>query len=127
MDLDIRKTRTCERCKTVVLLEKVRLMPKSNEQNMLLCDICCEDVKNKAAKLKSSAKKLPKENYVNYFCNRCRYNFKADDARVGVTHNLSCPYCGKIDQLEQRPGKQEVPALLNKLEKVLNNQSKFQS
>lgn len=112
MDLDIRKTRTCERCKTVVLLEKVRLLPKNNEQNMLLCEPCCNEVKkNKAAPGTTKAKEV-KPSYASYFCNRCRYNFKADQSTIGLTHNLSCPYCGKIDQLEQRPGKQEVPKLV---------------
>ncbi len=102
MDLDIRKTRTCERCKSVVLLEKVRLMPKSNDQNTLLCDKCCDEAKNKVAQLKSKAKPLPKENYVPYFCGRCRYNFRVDEAKIGLTYALNCPYCGKEDQLEKK-------------------------
>ncbi len=112
MDLDIRKTRTCERCKSVVLLEKVRLLPKNNEQNVLLCEPCCAEVKKNKISLATTKAKAVNSSYANYFCNRCRYNFKADQSRAGVTHNLNCPYCGKVDQLEKRPGKQEVSALV---------------
>jgi len=43
--MDIRRTRTCERCRNVVPLEKVRLVPKNNELNMLVCDACVEEMR----------------------------------------------------------------------------------
>ncbi len=42
---DIRKTRTCEKCKAVVPLDKVRLYPKNLETNQLVCESCCENLK----------------------------------------------------------------------------------
>ena len=45
MGTDIRKTRTCEKCKTVVPLDKVRLYPKSQDKNILLCENCCQSMK----------------------------------------------------------------------------------
>lgn len=48
MESDIRKTRTCEKCKAVVALDKVRLYPKNSEVNLLLCQPCCEEMKNMA-------------------------------------------------------------------------------
>ncbi len=44
--MDIRRTRTCERCRNVVPLEKVRLVPKNNDSNMLVCDACVQELKN---------------------------------------------------------------------------------
>ncbi|MFH0701477.1 MAG: hypothetical protein V2A62_03495 [Candidatus Woesearchaeota archaeon] len=44
--MDIRRTRTCERCRNVVPLEKVRLVPKNNEVNMLVCEACVEELKS---------------------------------------------------------------------------------
>jgi DNA-directed RNA polymerase subunit RPC12/RpoP len=44
--MDIRRTRTCERCRNVVPLEKVRLVPKNNEVNMLVCDACVQELRN---------------------------------------------------------------------------------
>jgi len=46
--MDIRKTRTCERCRTVVLLDKVRLFPKEKDMNILVCENCCEELKEAA-------------------------------------------------------------------------------
>ncbi|MBI4983486.1 hypothetical protein HZC32_02480 [Candidatus Woesearchaeota archaeon] len=45
VEMDIRRTRTCERCKNVVPLDKVRLVPKNNEVNLLVCDTCMEELK----------------------------------------------------------------------------------
>ena len=42
---DVRKTRTCEKCKAVVPLDKVRLYPKNLETNQLVCESCCENLK----------------------------------------------------------------------------------
>ena len=42
---DIRKTRTCEKCKAVVPLDKVKLYPKNHDVNLLVCESCCENLK----------------------------------------------------------------------------------
>lgn len=46
--MDLRRTRTCERCKNVVPLEQVRLVPKNNEVNLLVCDNCMNEIKKAA-------------------------------------------------------------------------------
>lgn len=47
--MDIRKTRTCEKCKSTVTLDKVRLYPKNPEQNWVVCEPCCEQLRSKGA------------------------------------------------------------------------------
>ena len=156
MTSDIRKTRTCEKCKTVVLLDKVRLYPKDSETNLLVCESCCESLKagirpdlpgkNKtiinsprasaltsvsqssiakmkaepaseiyigsqsSSKMKIDHKKnisdrtisqLPSPDYSQYRCIRCNYFFKVDRSKVGITTNMSCPYCGRADKIER--------------------------
>ncbi|HIH11197.1 TPA: hypothetical protein HA241_03340 [Candidatus Woesearchaeota archaeon] len=108
--MDIRKTKTCERCKAVVPLERVRLYPKDENRNLVLCDNCCEEVKKRAlpSNQKNMSAKTAKvslsstSEYSHYNCTRCNYNFRADKNKAGVTHNLCCPYCGKSDRLEKR-------------------------
>src|SRR3989338_7110001 len=103
--MDIRKTRTCERCKTVVLLDQVRLYPKSDNKNFLVCVNCCEELKKASAgnipTTDLKAKNLMPSVLVKYNCTRCNYNFKADNSRTGLTYNLHCPYCGKVDRLQK--------------------------
>lgn len=103
--MDIRKTRTCERCKGVVLLDQVRLYPKSDNKNFLVCVSCCEELKKASAgQIPSTdfkAKNTAPSSFIKYNCTRCNYNFKADDSRAGLTYNLHCPYCGKIDRLQK--------------------------
>ncbi|MBS3170005.1 hypothetical protein J4210_05980 [Candidatus Woesearchaeota archaeon] len=100
---DIRKTRTCERCKNVVPLDQVRLYPKDETRNLLLCEPCCSEVKEQNAGnlMTSKIKPLAPSELINYLCTRCSYRFKADRAKAGVTYNLNCPYCGKNDKLEK--------------------------
>jgi len=109
--MDIRKTRTCERCKNVVLLDQVRLYPKGENKNFLVCTGCCEELK------KASAGQLPEtkvakvtvpSSYVKYNCSRCNYVFKADSSKAGLMYNLNCPYCGKADRLEHVRSKPAV-------------------
>ncbi len=101
--MDIRKTRTCERCRAVVPLEKVRLVPNpKGEQNLLVCEPCSVEVIKKPV-TPSKMKKLPSPEETKYFCGRCRYSFRADASKIGVTYNLHCPYCGKTDQLHEKP------------------------
>ena len=103
--MDIRKTRTCERCRTVTPLDKVRLFPKDKDINLLVCDKCCEELKE-AAKPKTSIinsriAPLPHPEYASYRCMRCDYAFRVDRAKAGITHNLHCPYCGHSDRLKK--------------------------
>ncbi len=102
--MDIRKTRTCERCKNVVPLDQVRLYPKDENTNLLLCESCCNEVKLKASGNLATSKmrSLAPSEYVNFLCTRCNYRFKADRSRADVTYNLHCPYCGKNDKLEKK-------------------------
>lgn len=105
--MDIRKTRTCERCKAVVPLDQVRLYPKDQNKNLLVCEPCCGELKKATAGeiVTSKTKNLSAPSFLGYFCNRCNYNFRADKNKAGVTCNLSCPYCGKNDSLEIRKAK----------------------
>lgn len=102
--MDIRKTKTCERCKNVVPLEQVRLYPKSEDQNLVLCESCCNEAKKQASGhvVGSRVPKLAPAEIVMYKCTRCNYVFKADSSKAGVTYNLNCPYCGKNDRLEKK-------------------------
>ena len=42
---DIRRTRTCERCKTTMSLDQVRYYPKSHDVYMIVCDKCRDELK----------------------------------------------------------------------------------
>lgn len=101
--MDIRRVRTCERCKTVVPLEKVRLYPKGKEGNLVVCDVCCNELKQtvKQGPPKAPIKNISPAQPKIYRCNRCNYSFRVDLAKVGLLHRLSCPYCGKDDRLEK--------------------------
>lgn len=103
--MDIRRVRTCEQCKTVVPLEKVRLYPKEKgkEGNRLLCVTCCDALKQtiKQGPPKAPIKNISPAQPKIYRCNRCNYSFRVDLAKVGILHRLSCPYCGKDDRLEK--------------------------
>src|SRR3989338_9599428 len=102
--VDIRKTRTCEKCDSVVVLDKVRLVPKNKETNLLVCDKCCDELKKMAAretKFDSKVEPLLPPQLSKYLCRRCDYSFKVDINKAGLTYNLHCPYCGKADQLQQ--------------------------
>ena len=101
--IDIRKTRTCQKCKASVPLDKVRLFPKEDNTTLLLCEVCCADLKSKVMtknpNLGTKVKPLGKADYVIYFCDRCKYRFRVDENKAGYTCNLCCPYCGKNDRL----------------------------
>ena len=100
--MDIRRTRTCERCKATVPIDKVMLFAKDESKNILVCENCGEELKKKVPELKTKIGKLPTPKFVTYFCLRCKYSFRADDSKIGVTYNLHCPYCGRTDKLEMR-------------------------
>ena len=99
--MDIRKTRTCERCKSVVPLDKVRLFAKDSNTSILICASCDEEFKTRSlpASLGTRITPLPKADYLEYNCDRCRYAFRADKFKADVIYNLHCPYCGKTDKL----------------------------
>lgn len=119
--MDIRRTRTCEKCKQVVALDKVRLYPLDENKNQVLCETCCEAlkniqklkqgknvkplaprqvIKNKVVERKniSESLQLP-PGALKVFCERCRYYFKTDLNKAGVSQKVSCPYCGLSDRL----------------------------
>lgn len=102
-NMDIRRVRTCERCKAVVPLERVRLYPKGKDVNVLVCDTCCNELKQtvKQGPPKALIKNIPPAQPKLYRCNRCNYSFRVDQVKVGLLHRLACPYCGKDDRLEK--------------------------
>lgn len=101
--MDIRKTKTCEKCKKVILIENVRLFPMG-EHNLVVCGDCCEElkknIKDKNPTMSSKVASLPIPEYTVFLCTRCNYNFRVDKAKAGLTYNLHCPYCGKPDRLK---------------------------
>jgi ribosomal protein L37AE/L43A len=123
--MDIRRTRTCERCKSVVPLERIRLVPKNNDQNILICDNCMTDLKstpnskitNSQSRIYMDAPKekisnqsrfgtssqriipLPAPDYSKYTCTKCSYVFRVDRVKAGITYGVKCPYCGRSDKL----------------------------
>ena len=125
--MDIRRTRTCERCKSVVTLDKVRLVPKGNDQNILVCDICMDEMKRSPdsritnsqsrvymdqprskisntgqSRFSSSSQRivpLPAPEYSKYVCTKCNYVFRVDRVKAGITYGVKCPYCGRNDKL----------------------------
>ncbi len=117
--MEVRKTRTCEKCSVQIPIDKVRLFPRDGERNWLVCESCCERlktntssrvmnrlpqkdaIKNVAKPIASppAQKKTDDPAYKTKFCTRCKYYFKVDDNRAGVFFNIVCPYCGKNDRL----------------------------
>ncbi len=120
--METKRTRTCEKCSVQVPLEKVRLFPRDKDKNWLVCEICCERLKNctpskitntlpKKEMVKNVAKPVFPEvkkkaepvvidkSYSTLFCTRCKYYFKIDENRAGTFFNVVCPYCGKNDRL----------------------------
>ena len=51
--MEIRNSRTCEKCGNSSPLNKVKLFPKDKESNWLVCEECCEKLKIAAEKLKT--------------------------------------------------------------------------
>lgn len=103
--IDIRRTRTCEKCKAVIPLDKVKLFPKNKEKNinMVVCVACCEQLKKTENQglPTTPVKNVPQSKPKIFRCTRCNYTFRVDMAKIGVLHNLACPYCGKADRLEK--------------------------
>jgi len=125
--MDFLKTRTCERCKTPTMVDKVRLFPKDTERNWMVCGDCLNALKNVAktrltntvgANIPQGVPKagatfstiLPSQKQANppvaqnqssikknQFCSRCNYGFNINQARVST---VSCPYCGRMDRVK---------------------------
>lgn len=101
------QTRTCERCKASFPLDKIKLFPYTQEKNILVCEECCEFLKNRAKMIvappkteaKTKIKAEPKPAYKTKYCSRCKYTFKVDMHKVEV---LRCPYCGKTDRIMRK-------------------------
>jgi hypothetical protein len=114
------QTRTCEQCKRATPLPKVRLFPRSNGKQWLLCDICCEEQKTRTqprisnipqqAKPKNTSAATPSGRQAlaantatvtreKLRCSHCNYKFYANTREAGVTFKLRCPYCSKSDAL----------------------------
>ncbi len=103
--MDIRKTRTCERCRNSVPLDQVRIHPKPDGKTMMLCEKCSREVQRKVPEPLTKVKTitaLPAAEFVTLLCRRCNYAFRADQSKAGVLHRLHCPYCGKSDQLKKQ-------------------------
>jgi len=100
--MDIRKTRTCEKCKSVITLDKVRLMPKDKENNWLVCDNCCKTLKENSVKTKPEHRIITNQFQEKKIlsCARCNYTFKIDTIKAGTIHRVFCPYCGRADKIE---------------------------
>lgn len=55
--VDIRKTRTCEKCSAQIPLDKVKLYPGNNERTLIVCEVCLDRLKNAAKTTLSNAPK----------------------------------------------------------------------
>src|SRR3989338_6206056 len=128
--MEIRKTRTCEKCNTQVPLGKVKFYPRDETRNLLLCETCAEKMKVSkskqitalAAPAITQTKKIvrnivqPKAqsknimasagpSYDTKYCNRCHYQFQIDLDSKNRVKKMVCPYCGKDDRLGFAVGK----------------------
>jgi len=128
--MEIRKTRTCEKCNVQVPLGKVRFYPRDETRNWLLCEACAE--KMKVSKIKQTtafaAPAIPQKieivrnivqpkaqnkniiastdpSYDTKYCNRCHYQFQIDLDSKNRVKKMVCPYCGKDDRLGFTVGK----------------------
>jgi len=88
---------TCELCKKQSLSSKAKYIPKGKDSKMLICGDCYA----KRSSIDSTSPYYVKSDAPkkNYFCKRCRYNFKHEPTKLG---KLACPYCGKDDQLLEK-------------------------
>ncbi len=59
--MDIRRTRTCERCKTQVPLQLVKLFPRNNDQSWIVCEPCCDELKHRSNPGPTLSIELPKQ------------------------------------------------------------------
>jgi len=130
-ETDIRRTRTCEKCKAIIPFDRVRLFPKSPDKpgvNMVVCDVCCEQLKKGITGRLSTVsvskdgtisvkkpsigaapeppKPVAKQRVVSDKPGADHYlcsrcNYKFKFDDDGIT-SLRCPYCGKADKLNKQ-------------------------
>ena len=86
----------CDRCRASVPISNMNYVPKGKDEVIALCVECREQ--------KDDAEKASKTIVLNkkpYYCYRCKYKFMFDRNKENI---LSCPYCGKKDQVgEHKP------------------------
>jgi len=117
--METQKTRTCEKCSIQVPLDKTRLYPRDENKNWLICESCCEKLKQRdtSHKIINKPTTLPKKDpiknvsnpqlaeskmikqkidpdYETKHCGRCSYYFKIDMNRHDL--NRSIPKLNKI-------------------------------
>lgn len=102
MIMETLRTRTCEKCRYPVPISKIKLFPRSENRNWVLCPRCYENLKRKKAeekaRLESSTPRIrEKINKVSFVCSRCNYVFKIDENKA--RSSIVCPYCGKDDKI----------------------------
>ena len=124
--MDIRKTKTCEKCKSVITLDKVRLMPKDKENNWLVCDNCCKTLKENIVKAQPQRHVITNQFQERKMlsCARCNYSFKIDAFKAGTTHRVFCPYCGRADKIENYNKNQKNDCTNATVTKTINPLSK---
>ena len=85
-NMDIRKTRTCEKCKAAIPLDQIRLYPKNKDTNILVCQPCSQElnknIKEKSPSILSKTKPLPPPSYSTLSCSRCDYQFRIDENKA---------------------------------------------
>lgn len=47
--MEVRRSRTCEKCKAAVPISEVRLFPRDGDRNWILCEACCDYLKNRSS------------------------------------------------------------------------------
>jgi|SRR3989338_3216505 len=102
MTMDIRRVRTCEKCKTTVPLSRVRLMPKNKDTSILVCDDCSNamQVANSQSQPKKPIRNIP-ANVEKRQCTRCNYSFRISTTRLDLQKPV-CPYCGRDDRVANK-------------------------
>lgn len=100
--MDIRRVRTCEKCKKTVPLSEVRLMPKNKDMSMLVCGECCEELRTVHSQNppKKPIKNTP-ANVEKRQCTRCNYSFRISTTRLDLQKPV-CPYCGRDDRVTNK-------------------------
>ena len=118
--MDIRATRTCEKCGNVVPLDKIRIVSKGKNQTAVLCADCAAKQSTTTGALRSeesaayirerasladSKKRTVSQaqqrsvDRISLTCTRCNYKFAVDRNKANIQYNVVCPYCGKADRI----------------------------
>lgn len=112
--VNITKTRSCERCKGIIPLQKVKLYLRDKDRYWILCDTCRDFLKgdtnqNKKTSVysksfdaetvvtkKPSSKMIETSSAKTY---RCRLNINTDSGDAKSSYYFRCPTCGKRDRV----------------------------